>query len=253
MPSDTFVRRISPPSSVLWPSTRTAVRLYPAQGEPAVVESHLRGLLLWPTDEPWPTCPVTWPPKPEATDDGWTGGHPDDEPLPAMVGAAQLYRRDFPELPFPDGSDLAQVLLCPTFYASKHHYGPAVRSGATRKPSAKSPSRDDVEYELGQFSKVGGWTAWYAGDPQDLSCRERLRQAVAPATPEDEVPCGCGRRGDEEAGWEFGEPGALNIFLRPTDPRHPVKVRTEWAATTARHSNAGTPDSCARARPRRGP
>ncbi|MET7998415.1 hypothetical protein ABZU76_46860 [Amycolatopsis sp. NPDC005232] len=263
--------------SALIEHARTAVRLHPVHGEPAVGESHLGGPLLWPASEPWPTCPVTWPAKPEATDDGWTGGHPDDEPVPAMVGAAQFYRRDFPELPFPDGMDLAQVLLCPTLHESKHHYGPAVRllwrDSSTVGEVAEAPeppeeaddmflpqprvlhpcrlrefayveefspdrraqlglptSRDDVEYELGQFSKVGGWTAWYAGDPEDLSCREcgaRLRQAIALATQEDEMPCGCERRDDEEADWEFGEQGALNIFLCPTDPRHPVKVRTE--------------------------
>jgi hypothetical protein len=194
-----------------------------------------------------------------------------------LVGAAQFFRRDFPELPFPEATDVVQVLLCPTFHESKHHYGPAVRliwrDAATVGEVLEAPmppeeaedlllpqsrvlhpcrleefpyveefpkerraelglpgSRGDVEYELGQFSKVGGWTAWYAGDPWELDCREcgaRLRQAIALATQEDEVSCGCERRDDEEVGWEFGEQGALNVFLCPTDPRHPIKVRTE--------------------------
>ena len=29
-----------------------------------------------------------------------------------FVGALQFYRRDFPELPFPAGTDLLQVFLC---------------------------------------------------------------------------------------------------------------------------------------------
>ncbi|WIX82299.1 hypothetical protein QRX50_16805 [Amycolatopsis carbonis] len=61
---------------------RTAVRLHPAQGEPVVGESHVGGPLLWPASEPRPTCPVTWPPKPEATDDGWTAAIRATSPCP---------------------------------------------------------------------------------------------------------------------------------------------------------------------------
>ncbi|MFC3452894.1 hypothetical protein [Amycolatopsis speibonae] len=39
-----------------------------------------------------------------------------------MVPIAQFYRRDLPELPFPDGTDVCQVLWCPTDH--EPHYGP---------------------------------------------------------------------------------------------------------------------------------
>ncbi|WP_326565718.1 hypothetical protein VSH64_28075 [Amycolatopsis rhabdoformis] len=265
------------PLTALAPYARTTVRLHPAAGEPTARESHVGGPLLWPAGESWPTCPVTWPPQVEATDDGWTGGHPDDEPVPSMIGAAQFFKEDFPELPFPEGTDVAQVLLCPTHHEGRHVFGPAIRvvwrDSAAVTDLAEVPEppevaddellpeprtlrpcrfdefpgldefskeqrteldlpalRDDVEYELGQFSKIAGWTAWYAGSPWELDCREcgaRLQQAIALATQEDEMPCGCDVEDDEEAGWEIGRQGSLNVFLCPTDPTHPVKVRIE--------------------------
>ncbi|MGW7533908.1 hypothetical protein [Amycolatopsis sp. NPDC054798] len=39
-----------------------------------------------------------------------------------MVPVAQFYARDIPELPFPDGTDVCQVLWCPTDH--EPHYGP---------------------------------------------------------------------------------------------------------------------------------
>ncbi|WP_394359532.1 hypothetical protein [Amycolatopsis sp. SB7-3] len=106
---------------------RTAIRLHPAPGLPRPDESHFGGPLLWPSDEPWPECPVTWPPDPDASDDAWPAGHPLDEPVPAMVGAAQFFRDDFPELPFPEGTDVLQILFCPLEHDNPYHRGPAVR------------------------------------------------------------------------------------------------------------------------------
>lgn len=106
---------------------RTAVRLHPRPGDPGPDESHFGGPLLWPADEPWPGCPITWPPEPEASDDAWAAGHQLDQPIPAMVSAAQFFRDDFPELPFPEGTDLLQVLFCPTEHTSRHYWGPAIR------------------------------------------------------------------------------------------------------------------------------
>lgn len=56
------------------------------------------GPLLWPRDEPWPRC----------TDDHEHGG---DSPM--MVPVLQLFAADVPELPFPSGTDLLQLLWCP--------------------------------------------------------------------------------------------------------------------------------------------
>lgn len=78
---------------------RTAVRLHPREGEPAVFHSSVGGPLLWPASEPWPTC--------ESEDQMHS------ECAALLVPVAQFYLRDVPELPVPDGSDLLQVLWCP--------------------------------------------------------------------------------------------------------------------------------------------
>jgi hypothetical protein len=259
---------------------RTAIRLHPAPGEPRPDESHIGGPLLWPAGEPWPECPVTWPPDPDASDDGWTSGHPLDKPVPAMVSAAQFFRDDFPELPFLEGTDLLQVLFCTAVHESPHHRGPAVRlvwrdsaevedladpppvpetDGAAFRPvpcllepcsidelprvrdfpaeirsalGLPDGAVDDPEGwpELGQYSKIGGWTAWHTTGPAELGCRDcgtELRQTIALATEEHEVGCGCDVDEDEPAGWKFGGQGVLNIFTCPADFTHPFKVRID--------------------------
>ena len=86
---------------------RTAVRLHPRLGKPDVRESSLGGPLLWPATEAWPTCTAPHEP-PERAD------HP---PCP-LAGVLQVYARDVPELPFPDGSDMLQVLWCPNTHGA---------------------------------------------------------------------------------------------------------------------------------------
>ncbi len=259
---------------------RTAIRLHPAPGEPRPDESHLGGPLLWPSDEPWPECPVTWPPDPDASDDAWAGGHPLDERVPVMVSAAQFFRDDFPELHFPENTDVLQILFCPLEHDSPRHQGPAVRlvwrdSGEVGEIAAPPPAPegalaaylprpcvfepcsidelprlcdfpaetraalgipegagDDPEGwpELGQYSKIGGWTAWSATDRHELGCREcgtQLRQTIALATEEHEVGCGCEVVEEEPAGWSFTRQGMLNVFTCPADVTHPFKVRID--------------------------
>ncbi len=41
----------------LAPMARTAVRLHPRTGTPTAADSSIGGPLLWPAEEPWPTCP----------------------------------------------------------------------------------------------------------------------------------------------------------------------------------------------------
>ncbi|MBR7835568.1 hypothetical protein KDL01_20000 [Actinospica durhamensis] len=105
---------------------RPALRLHPRRGHPSAATSSVGGPLLWPVDEPWPTC--------DGSDhdvaDGSTAG-PFDEPV-VMASVLQLYRRDLPAgiLPapgweFPDGTDLLQVLWCPNLHMDT--YGPRVR------------------------------------------------------------------------------------------------------------------------------
>ncbi|GAA3884561.1 hypothetical protein GCM10022243_56690 [Saccharothrix violaceirubra] len=85
--------------------TRTAVRLYPRRGETTAQESSLGGPLLWPANEPWPVC---------GDDDHMAdAGVPVPVVAAPLVSVAQFYSRDVPELPFPEGTDVCQVLWCP--------------------------------------------------------------------------------------------------------------------------------------------
>ena len=78
----------------LGPLARPATRLHPRRGTPTAEQSSIGGPLLWPADEPWPTC----------------GLHQGEAPL---IPALQLYVRDVPGLPHPPGADLLQMLWCP--------------------------------------------------------------------------------------------------------------------------------------------
>ena len=83
---------------------RTVVRLHPRPGNPGVSDSHIGGPLLWPTDEPWPHCSEVKYHE--------VGDEKPDRPV-AMVAVAQLAAADFPEVTFPAGTDLVQILWCP--------------------------------------------------------------------------------------------------------------------------------------------
>ena len=85
--------------------TRTAIRLHPTPGAPTVHDSSVGGPLLWPADEEWPRFDPALPPYgQEVPEDAW------EEPL---IPVAQLYARDVPGLPFPEGTDVLQVLWLP--------------------------------------------------------------------------------------------------------------------------------------------
>lgn len=83
----------------LAPLARTAVRLHPRVGEPTAHHSSVGGPLLWPADEPWPTC---------MSDDQMHAGCD-----AVLIPVAQFYVRDIPALPAPGAADLLQVLWCP--------------------------------------------------------------------------------------------------------------------------------------------
>ncbi|MFE9445962.1 hypothetical protein ACFYO2_45250 [Streptomyces sp. NPDC006602] len=61
--------------------------------------------MLWPADETWPMCAEPGHYKPLDAPVG-------PEPV-AMVPVVQLYARDVPDLVFPVGTDLLQILWCP--------------------------------------------------------------------------------------------------------------------------------------------
>ncbi|GAA4260136.1 hypothetical protein [Dactylosporangium darangshiense] len=85
------------------PYARTTVRLHPRPGAPTAAQSSMGGPLLWPAEEPWPAC------------DGPAGAeHLDGTDVVPVVPVLQLYAADVPELPFPDGADVLQVLWCPS-------------------------------------------------------------------------------------------------------------------------------------------
>ncbi|MCE6996116.1 hypothetical protein LZG04_15080 [Saccharothrix sp. S26] len=104
---------------------RTATRLHPSPGAPTVHDSHLGGPLLWPVEEPWPHCDGRLPSNSGRPEEGWSADHALDVPV-ALVGAAQFFRRDFPDLPFPEHADLLQVLFCPNEHSSMEYWGPGV-------------------------------------------------------------------------------------------------------------------------------
>lgn len=87
----------------LTPWRREALRLHPRSGTPAAHESSVGGPLLWPADEPWPTCEAAH----EFDVEGETGE------AARFVPVLQLHRDDAPGVCFPDGSDLLQLLWCP--------------------------------------------------------------------------------------------------------------------------------------------
>lgn len=87
------------------PLAMTAVRLHPRRGAPTVEQSSMGGPLLWPVTERWPVCD-----GPEPYDH--LDGHPAEAEVP-LVPVLQLFAEDVPELPFPAGTDVLQVLWCP--------------------------------------------------------------------------------------------------------------------------------------------
>ncbi|MFH8798037.1 hypothetical protein ACH4F6_00335 [Streptomyces sp. NPDC017936] len=128
--------------------SRTATRLHPRPGAPTVEVSSVGGPLLWPVEEAWPTCAQEHHARRLNTPEevrtlrriltqAWRHRNPDDglltreeravvdrihaghdphlltaDPHP-LIPVAQLYARDVADLPFPEGTDLLQVLWCP--------------------------------------------------------------------------------------------------------------------------------------------
>ncbi|SNX61920.1 hypothetical protein SAMN06272735_3670 [Streptomyces sp. TLI_55] len=90
---------------------RPTVRLHPRRGAPGSRDSHLGGPLWWPAAEPWPSCA-------EHRD---VNGRPSG-PYP-LVAVAQLTAADFPEIRFPDGTDLVQLLWCTDWHDQPHPEG----------------------------------------------------------------------------------------------------------------------------------
>ncbi|MBT2420827.1 DUF1963 domain-containing protein [Streptomyces sp. ISL-22] len=95
----------------LAPHARTTVRLHPRRGTPGPRDSHIGGPLWWPAGEPWPLC---------AEHRDVNGRQQGPYPL---VAVAQLTAVDFPEIRFPEGTDLVQLLWCPEWHEQPHPEG----------------------------------------------------------------------------------------------------------------------------------
>ncbi|MER5638788.1 hypothetical protein ABT095_17715 [Kitasatospora sp. NPDC002227] len=165
----------------LVPLARPAVRLHPRVGKPTVHDSSVGGPLLWPAGEPWPVCagphpedelpvsaadirrrreihatrPIDWSYLPEWTEalDATYTGHEWSTAPNALQPVVQLYRRDVPALPCPEGADLLQVLWCPLDHEPE--WIPAVRlfwraAAGVREVVAAPP-------EPAGFSQHGGY------------------------------------------------------------------------------------------------
>ncbi|MFI9806421.1 DUF1963 domain-containing protein [Streptomyces sp. NPDC052301] len=94
----------------LLPHARPAVRLHPRRDRPGPRDSHIGGPLWWPAAEPWPDC----------ADHKDVNGRPYTE---RMVAVAQFTAADFPEIRFPDGTDLVQLLWCTEWHDQPHPAG----------------------------------------------------------------------------------------------------------------------------------
>ncbi|WNI23240.1 DUF1963 domain-containing protein [Streptomyces sp. ITFR-16] len=84
---------------------KETVRLHPRAGNPGPGDSSMGGPVRWPRAEAWPHCEDDHPRTDLAPAKG-------SGPLP-LVPVLQLYAADVPELPFPAGTDVLQVLWCP--------------------------------------------------------------------------------------------------------------------------------------------
>ena len=199
---------------------REATRLHPRRGEPGVRDSSVGGPLLWPAHEPWPHC---------------LDAHPkigfDPQPLGPvpLVPVLQLYAADVPDLPFPPGTDLLQLLWCP--YDHEPYYAPrpelhwratdinglllAYPPHPTGAPGNHMPApcvlhpervieypqwdlpeqlREALDERFDRLEESTGWSYWY-----DLSIAPGIKTGGYPgwAQEPDWPDCdGCGKRMD---------------------------------------------------------
>ncbi|MBL0888315.1 hypothetical protein [Myceligenerans indicum] len=106
------MRTPSPPSDIIavFPALagheRTTTRLHPAPGAPTASESSIGGPLWWPADEPWPHARGRY----EIDRSRPAGSRQVQGPPVPLLAGVQLWVRDVPELPHPDGIDLLQIL-----------------------------------------------------------------------------------------------------------------------------------------------
>jgi hypothetical protein len=92
------------------PLAKTTTRLHPQRAVVSdLAASKLGGTFLWPRSEPWPRCN-------DSRHHTGVGGRKSATQgvFPSLVGLIQLNARDFPQIPFREGTDLFQLLWCPS-------------------------------------------------------------------------------------------------------------------------------------------
>lgn len=172
---------------------KTAVRLHPRPGEAPIDASKIGGMFLWPKNEPWPVCP--------------THGN-----IP-YVTALQLRKEDVPELGFPTGTDLFQLLWCPDQHDEDDMYCPkpatywrkhsavkqvcetalqpaAMRYGYSPRPCVLYPERL-TEYPDATEFYPDGCDYQIAEDEQPLALRAALKVAARVTVEQRSRPNSC--------------------------------------------------------------
>ncbi|MER5184574.1 hypothetical protein ABT009_40780 [Streptomyces sp. NPDC002896] len=205
----------------LAPFAREAVVLRPERGEPTARDSSIGGPLLWPDDEPWPTCSL-----PDETD-------PTGLPATAMVPVAQIFERDMPGPWWPAGTDLLQILWCPNEHwdppAQQADVSPVVEVRWRRAAdigrtvaASPSPSRRSEDGHLPQPCTI-------IGEPlADFPFREELPPEFRPAL--EELVRRTGDGGDvitRVGGWKLGGWPTWHLT-------HPMVFRCDRCATEMR-------------------
>ncbi|GLY78447.1 hypothetical protein [Actinoallomurus iriomotensis] len=120
---------------------RTTVRLHPRPGSPGPRDSHIGGPLAWPASEAWPHCET-------ADCDLYL-----EDPGSPMVALVQLTAADFPEITFPDGTDLLQILWCVGYHGGAEDVPCRLvwRRAAEVTEILQEPPVPDLEDELPGF------------------------------------------------------------------------------------------------------
>ncbi|MCO6008916.1 DUF1963 domain-containing protein [Actinoallomurus purpureus] len=92
--------------------------------------------MLWPRSQPWPYCGDDHPPT------GYAPPHAGPQPL---VPVLQLFAADVPELPFPAGKDVLQLLWCPFDHEAGYVPRPELfwQDGSMRGPVLSAPPRPE--------------------------------------------------------------------------------------------------------------
>ncbi|MBR7835274.1 hypothetical protein KDL01_18515 [Actinospica durhamensis] len=185
---------------------RAAVRLHPRPGSPSARVSNVGGPMLWPADEPWPTCGLEHEVQVESvvmlSDEEaaerhaklkqrleeqltrWAAHMPASQLVPmrealecqlaatpstahelrmitsggrfadpvVLAPVVQFFRRDAPELPFPEGTDLLQILWCPGDH----------RGALGPQPIARWRSTAELEHAEAAFPPLNhvAWDFW---------------------------------------------------------------------------------------------